>query len=117
MPTKKKKNLKKQSAFKPSKKRSYQVIIGNEINNFIPQTPLHSKQIKQSKRKKEKLNENEMKRKKWSKELKQKAIEIGKLMGLSKATRYLQQSDDYKELRTSTLYYWLKTNDIDSVIN
>ena len=52
------------------------------------------------------------------KTLEQKAIEIGKSMGLSKATRYLQQqSTEYKDLRTSTLYYWLKTNEMDSVIN
>lgn len=113
MPIKKKKNIKKQSVFKPSKKQFYEVIYTSHDNTFISSTQPNTK-IKHSKQNK---NENKSKkRKKWSKELKQKAIEYTKSMGLSEATRFLQQMDEYKELRTSTLYYWVKSDEKDEVI-
>ena len=97
MPTKRKKYSKKISVFKPCKKQDYQVIQGIESHQ--------NETLKK-----------ESKRKKWSEESRQKAIIFGISMGLSKATRYLQQSEEFKQLRTSTLYYWIKSLETPSVI-
>ena len=91
------------TAFKPCRKDFYQVITGYES----VKSPSYS--LEMQPRICEKSDDKKISRRRWKKEEKEMAIKIGKKMGLSKATRYLQKMPQFKELCPSTLYYWIKT--------
>ena len=91
------------SVFRPCKKEFYQIINGFQtVTSPMNSTESVSRTV---------INKEEKKpsRRRWKKEEKEMAISIGKEMGLSKATRYLQNMPEFKELCPSTLYYWIKT--------
>ena len=91
------------TVFKPCRKDFYTVIHGFQtIKSPTHSTESVSRTIMKSEEKKPA-------RRRWKKEEKEMAISIGKKMGLSKATRYLQNMPEFKELCPSTLYYWIKT--------
>ena len=91
------------TVFKPCRKDFYEVIEGfHEEKDITSITESVSRSHNQEGKK--------AIRRKWKKEEKEMAIQIGKKMGLSKATRYLQKMPQFKELCPSTLYYWIKTS-------
>ncbi|ELP94891.1 hypothetical protein EIN_249250 [Entamoeba invadens IP1] len=94
------------SMFTPCRKDFYEVVIGfgvpssPTLSNETVSTTLNVVEEKKS-----------PKRKRWSKDVRQRAVLVGQELGLSKAIRLLQKQPDYKDLCASTLYYWIKSSD------
>ena len=109
------------SAFVPCQKKTYEVIEGSDddfklmFKRLIAESNCPSSQrsdvVSKSPQKRNPKRKTDIKRKKWSEESKLKAITVGNQMGLSRATRFLQQTEEFKELKTSTLYYWMKSSE------
>ncbi|BFU20003.1 hypothetical protein EHI8A_108990 [Entamoeba histolytica HM-1:IMSS-B] len=102
------------SVFKPSDIRSYK-IIDSKINEptVILSSPPPLEVVKEKSAKPITTVIKERKTKKyWSTEQKKLAVEKAKILGLSKATKYLQVTYPgiYSDLSPSTLQYWIHKN-------
>ncbi|EDR25088.1 hypothetical protein EDI_291850 [Entamoeba dispar SAW760] len=95
------------SVFTPCKKEFYQILDGY---NTLRSPSLSSETVNTTFPSGDTKNSSP-KRKRWDKTSREKAVKIGKEMGLSKATRFLQKTSEYKDLCASTLYYWIKSSE------
>ncbi|BFU20942.1 hypothetical protein EHI8A_048510 [Entamoeba histolytica HM-1:IMSS-B] len=95
------------SVFTPCKQEFYQILDGY---NTLKSPSLSSETVNTTIPSAE-IKSNSPKRKRWDKTSREKAVKIGKEMGLSKATRFLQKTPEYKGLCASTLYYWIKSSE------
>ncbi|GAB1218682.1 hypothetical protein ENUP19_0144G0006 [Entamoeba nuttalli] len=95
------------SSFVPCSKEIYEVIEGNEIETFSSQSSLSDSVISTT----PSFQRKSIKKARWRKSLKEKAVTLGKGIGISNTLRYLKKFPEYRNLCASTLYYWIRAEE------
>ncbi|BFU19579.1 hypothetical protein EHI8A_182900 [Entamoeba histolytica HM-1:IMSS-B] len=98
------------SSFVPCSKETYEVIEGNEIETIRSQSSLSDNVISTT----PSFQRKSLKKARWRKSLKEKAVTLGKDIGISNTLRYLKKFPEYQNLCASTLYYWIRAEERES---
>ncbi|EDR25085.1 hypothetical protein EDI_291620 [Entamoeba dispar SAW760] len=98
------------SPFVPCSKETYEVIEGNEIEAIRSQSNPSDNVISST----SSFQRKSPKKTRWRKSLKEKAVTLGKDLGISNTLRYLKKFPEYQNLCASTLYYWIRADERES---